>query len=263
MVEREITLTNVIDVVKRRFWILLSLYLVAGIIGYGVASLIPKEYRLVGIVKLPYSLNIVTGERSLVVNPDEMKAIVESLQNMIKNRRFTELSKLLNVRVDVLRTITRISTEGISDKATSVKVVIEGKDPRALTSVKTGLIDFLKGLPIVRKRIKKEKENLTKSEELYERLLAEKSEADSKKGNYTIVLDERQAQVMAARELQKIRFLLLNISNFKLVFSSGTPTRPFKPRKLFFAIGFFMLSVFLSFFLILFWAYRIEAGEEK
>ncbi len=236
--EDEIDLYELLLVLWRRKRVIFVTFLVFVITGVLYVWFSPRVYRQTILVKLPIN-NLPLTTVPLVSN-EEAKEMINSLEELLRERNYSRLAKVLKLPEGKVHSLVRFSPRTVRGSSTLLKVTIEAYDPLLLPVIDQRLISFINENPYLRDKIKiwkttlKEKERtisvkLSNLEKLKNYLLSQ-----IQKGKLQLLgfnpLDLEGYILDLKQELEVLKAQERLISGAELVVAGALPRHPAKPR---------------------------------
>ncbi|WP_456391900.1 Wzz/FepE/Etk N-terminal domain-containing protein, partial [Persephonella sp.] len=167
--EDEIDLYELFLTLKKRWKTViavLTVFIIAAVI-YVVIS--RPIYKTDFLVKLP---SISSGDRDIILSsPEETKAMVNNLNDLIKEKRYKKVSKLLDIPGKTVLNLNSISASSIKKNNRVVKITLEVYQPAEIPLLTEKLVDYMNNNRFVKERMRLKKEEITYSlKELKEKI---------------------------------------------------------------------------------------------
>ncbi|WP_456401543.1 Wzz/FepE/Etk N-terminal domain-containing protein [Persephonella sp.] len=148
--EDELDLYEILSVFsKYKYLIFISVVLFL-IIGFGYLFLAKPVYRTETVIKIPSDL----------VSKNESVGLIKNIDNLLNEKRFTEVSDLLGISVDTSEKLKSISGSGLKSDKELIKINIYVYDPSVINLVSKGILRYLNSNNFVKERIDLKKEEL-------------------------------------------------------------------------------------------------------
>ncbi len=260
--EDEIDLYELWLVVKKRWKIILGLFLCATILTTIASFLITPVYKSHFLVKTP------------VVTTNEAKSLIDIINTFLKERKYKQLKNLLNLEENILQNLKKISCKLTRGEKQSLTLEIETTHKEDIPRISDALIDYLNRNQYVTERIQAEKENLEKQKELLLSKLNEMKtlrkttlkKIEDGKGNI-IIFGFNPMEIERSIIRTKIQLLdteknLKLLKGFEKITQPFIPERPFKPKKKLMVAVSGITALFFGVFLIFFLEWLDKARQE-
>jgi len=259
--EDEIDLYELFLILKRRWKIILlitGLFIIAGILYILLAKPI---YTTSFIVKLP---SIPAGNKEIILSsPEETKLIIDNLTDLIREKRYKKISKLLDIPDKTIMYISSVKANSVKKNERIIKITLDVYDPSYITPLTEKLINYMNNNKFVKERMALKKEEILYSlNELNQKISEIQSIKDEilrklKRGDITDLgfnpLDMDEKIIKLKNTITSLKNQLKLLKGYEIAVEPVIPTKPAKPKKKITMVvagttGLF-LGIFLAFFM--------------
>jgi capsular polysaccharide biosynthesis protein len=253
----EINLYSFYLVIKKKFRLILTIF-VLSVTGTAVTSLfLSPVYRSSFVVKV-YSVQ----DKTPILSSSEVDKLLSELDNLRKEKRYDELSKKLDIKVEIAQNIAKLSTATIRDSKDLTEIIVDAYNTELVNILRNALLRYLNQQQYVNDRITLWKEsNLHLKGEIEARI----NEIEAFKNVIITQIKNERARYLGFNPLQleeeiiNIKQKAVELENtvkllkgFEVTVEPNKPQIPVKPKLALNILISGIVSIFSSFFLALF-----------
>jgi capsular polysaccharide biosynthesis protein len=250
--EDEIDLYELWLTLKRRYKLLVSVMFSFILLSIVYLFLAKPVYKTEFIVKLPKGLT----------SPQETRDIIQNLENLRKENRYTELSNLLSISEEDVMEIDSISASEIKKNKNIVKITLNVYDPIIIEKLGISLLEYLNNNRFVKERIRLKRETLRflinetnkkikEIESVKDRIVE-----DLKRGKIRDIgfnpVDMDRSILSLKERVKNLENQLKLLRGYEIAVNPVVPEKPSKPKKTLILAVSLVSGLFLGIFLVFF-----------
>ena len=195
-----------------------------------------------------------------VISPAEAKAYVEILNGFLKEERYEDLVRTLNIGDDIIYKIHKISSKEVRRAKQTLEVKIEVYDPAIINDLSIAILTYLNRNQLVQERLKIKREEIKENiENLKRRIKALEETRDlinrvAIKGG-SIYFNPAELDEITKTfhdQLTSLKAQLALLKGFEISVHPVIPQYPSKPKKVLIISAVLITSIFASVFIALF-----------
>ena len=202
-----------------------------------------------------------------IITPVEASEYVKSIKRMLKEKRYEEVARLLNVNEDVILSIHELSARELRKSKDVIEVTLEVYDPAVINDLSKAIVNYLNNNQLVQERIDIRREELMdkimsikrrikaleETKNLVNRLIFQGGDVYFNPGEIDSIIQSFQNQLVS------LKARLKTLKGFEISVKPTVPEEPDKPKKgLIIAVA-LVSGLFLGIFLALFLEWLEEA----
>lgn len=255
--EDEIDLYELFLVLRNRYKLIVSVFVISVAVAVAASFLLPPVYEGSFVV------------RTSVISPSETEKLIAGLNGLVEEESLKELSVRLGIEEAAAENIVLIEAEAPREKEEHhVEVFIEVMDPLLIHGIKEGLLKYLNDNKFVRERIALKRESI---EHLKEEILAKIKKIEKLSDDVIGHIEQGRIKdigfnpIGLDKGIIDLRHQLKDLDNqlellrgFEVAVEPVVPREPARPKKLVNVAVAGMGSLFIGVFLVFFmeWAGR-------
>ncbi len=202
-----------------------------------------------------------------IITPVEASEYVKSIKRMLKEKRYEEVARLLNVNEDVILSIHELSARELRKSKDVIEVTLEVYDPAVISDLSKAIVNYLNSNQLIAERIELKRRELSEkiniidkrikalkeTKKLVDRLIKQGGEVYFNPAEIDKTIQSFESQLVS------LKAKLNSLKGFEISVKPTVPEEPDKPKKgLVIAVA-LVSGLFLGIFLALFLEWLEEA----
>ncbi len=202
-----------------------------------------------------------------IITPVEASEYVKSIKRMLKEKRYEEVARLLNVNEDVILSIHELSARELRKSKDVIEVTLEVYDPAVINDLSKAIVNYLNSNQLIAERIELKRRELSEkiniidkrikalkeTKKLVDRLIKQGGEVYFNPAEIDKTIQSFESQLVS------LKAKLNSLKGFEISVKPTVPEEPDKPKKgLVIAVA-LVSGLFLGIFLALFLEWLEEA----
>lgn len=237
--EDEIDLYELCLVVKKRFKLILAIFIIAVLSTGVISSIMTPVYRSSFIVRVP---TVSANSNEQIISIAETEKIINELRKLIEDGRTKDLSEKLGINENKIDELTSLTVEVPRNEKNFVEITADVYKPLLVNDLEKGILDYLNKNRYVKERVSLRRESLIR---LKQDIQAKINEIEGlrdfvigqiKKGKVKDLgfnpIDLDNAVINLKQRLNNIKNDIQLLRGFEVVIEPAIPQKPVKPKKL-------------------------------